>query len=458
MRIQILCALSTLLLFFSPSAGRASDDPPARGSDAKAKQVLQLSLKQAVDIALSPEGNSRVRMAEEILSQSRARRSQSLGALLPNLDATLSQQSQTRNLAAFGIQIQVPIPGFSFPTFVGPFNVFDVRATASQSLFDFSAIRRYQASKAGVSLAEVERESTQDQVRDQVSRTYLAALRAESRLETAKANVDLAEALLKLAQNTKSAGTGTGMEVTRAMVQVAAKKQQLLLAQNERTRAHLQLMRVLGLDLSATLELTEKLSFAPVAEPAADQAVRQALEARADWRSQLKRQETARLSHSAVKMERLPSLSIFGDYGSIGSGISNAIPTRTYGFQLRIPLFDGGRRDARRSEATSQFRQEEIRTRDLRAQIELEIRTALDNLRSAAEQVSVADEALTLSEKELAQAQRRYEAGTGINLEVTDAQTRLEQARENRILALFNHNLARIDLASAMGTIRQLIQ
>jgi outer membrane protein len=398
MRIQILCALSTLLLFFSPSAGRASDDPPARGSDAKAKQVLQLSLKQAVDIALSPEGNSRVRMAEEILSQSRARRSQSLGALLPNLDATLSQQSQTRNLAAFGIQIQVPIPGFSFPTFVGPFNVFDVRATASQSLFDFSAIRRYQASKAGVGLAEVERESTQDQVRDQVSRTYLAALRAESRLETAKANVDLAEALLKLAQNTKSAGTGTGMEVTRAMVQVAAKKQQLLLAQNERTRAHLQLMRVLGLDLSATLELTEKLSFAPVAEPAADQAVRQALEARADWRSQLKRQETARLSHSAVKMERLPSLSIFGDYGSIGSGISNAIPTRTYGFQLRIPLFDGGRRDARRSEATSQFRQEEIRTRDLRAQIELEIRTALDNLRSAAEQVSVADEALTLGE------------------------------------------------------------
>jgi len=41
---------------------------------------------------------------------------------------------------------------------------------------------------------------------------------------------------------------------------------------------------------------------------------------------------------------------------------------------------------------------------------------------------------------------------------VTDAQTRLERARENRIAALFNYNQARLDLGTATGTIGAMIQ
>ena len=59
---------------------------------------------------------------------------------------------------------------------------------------------------------------------------------------------------------------------------------------------------------------------------------------------------------------------------------------------------------------------------------------------------------------ELNQARRRYDAGVTTSLEVTDAQTRLERARDNRIAALFNHNLARIDLGQATGAIRRMIQ
>jgi outer membrane protein TolC len=125
---------------------------------------------------------------------------------------------------------------------------------------------------------------------------------------------------------------------------------------------------------------------------------------------------------------------------------------------LRVPVFDGGRRDARRSEGASQLRQEQIRGSDLRAQIEFEVRTALDSLRSAEEQVKVAEEGLGLAENELAQAQRRYQAGVAGGLEVTDAQTRLERARDNRIAALFNFNQARIDIAQATGTIQQIIR
>jgi outer membrane protein TolC len=157
-------------------------------------------------------------------------------------------------------------------------------------------------------------------------------------------------------------------------------------------------------------------------------------------------------------MERLPSLVAFANYGSIGTGIDHALPTRAYGLSLRVPVFDGGRRDARRAETLSQYRAEKIRTNDLKEQVELDVRLALDSLHSAQDQVKVAEEGLELAENELTQARRRYDAGVAVGLEVTDAQTRLERARDNRIAALFNYNLARIDLAQAMGAVRREIR
>ena len=67
--------------------------------------------------------------------------------------------------------------------------------------------------------------------------------------------------------------------------------------------------------------------------------------------------------------------------------------------------------------------------------------------------MAAAREGLTLAENELAQARRRYDAGVAASLEVTDAQTRLQRARDNQVNALYNYNVARLELATATGTI-----
>ena len=85
-------------------------------------------------------------------------------------------------------------------------------------------------------------------------------LRADADVEAYQANVALAEAVLKQSENQKSAGTGTGIEVTRAKVQLSNEKQRLLAVQNERSKAYLQLLRVMGLNLATELELTDKLT------------------------------------------------------------------------------------------------------------------------------------------------------------------------------------------------------
>jgi len=423
-----------------------------------AADPLALSLKRAVEIATSKEGNTNLQLAGESLKQAQSRAAESRAALLPDIESSFSEQNRTTNLAALGVQVAIPIPGFHFPTFVGPFTTMDARVTGSQSVFDFASIRRYQASKQGISAARSDVDTTEEAVAAQVARAYLAAVKAKTDVETAEANVKLSDAVLTQANNQKAAGTGTGIEITRAKVQLANDRQHLLEAQNARRAAELRLLRAMSLRLDTVLELTDTLQYTPVDAATLEDARAQALRERPDYNAQQDREMVARLSASATKLERLPSVSAFGDYGSIGTSINNALPTRTVGVSVRVPIFDGGRRDARREESASQYRSEQVRTNDLKAQIELDVRLALDGFHSAQDEVQVAREGLDLSQNELTQARRRYDAGVANSLEVTDAQTRLERARDNLTTALYNYNVARIDLAQATGKVRQFVQ
>jgi outer membrane protein TolC len=420
------------------------------------QDVMQLTLKRAVDIALTPEGSARVALAEQSVRVSETHVNQARSAFFPNIDGTVNERSQTVNLHTFGFNFS--FPGFSIPSIVGPFSIFDARASTQLTVLDFTTIRKYQASRTGVQAAKADLDVTKDQVSEQVARAYLASLRADSVFDTARANVELSEALERLAQSQKDAGTGTGIEVTRAQVQLANDRQRLIAAENNRRGAVLQLLRAMGLNLNMGVELGDKLSYQAVDTAPVEALLETARKGRTDLKAQQQHQQIAKMNYSAVEAERLPSISAYGDYGTIGNEIVGAHPTHTIGVQLKVPLYDGGRRSYRKQESLLQVREEEIRTRDLGLQVELDVRLALDSLRSADSQVQSAAEGLTLAQSELDQAQRRYQAGVANSLEITDAQTRLVRARVNQIEALYSHNLARLELATATGAIQEYVQ
>jgi outer membrane protein TolC len=82
----------------------------------------------------------------------------------------------------------------------------------------------------------------------------------------------------------------------------------------------------------------------------------------------------------------------------------------------------------------------------------------LDEARAVFPETVVAKDGLELADNELAQARRRYDAGVTNSIEVTDAQTRLERARDNQTAALYGYNVARVDLAEALGKVRAMVQ
>lgn len=425
---------------------------------AQEARVMPLTLEQAVDLALAPTGALRLQLAHELITQAEAQRGQARAALLPGADGAYTFRSFTNNLEAFGVRLEIPGLPFRPPNFVGPIETSDWRAQFQWNALDLSAWTRYRAAGSRLRAATLEEQAARNRAAAETVRAYTALQRAGQMVETARANVALAERLLRLAKSRKAAGAGTGIEITRAGVQLANERARLAVAGQERNAAELQLLRAMNLPLVTRVELLDELRYLPVEPPDPAAILEAARAARPELQAQRERRRAAGLSLNAARWERLPSLQAFGDYGVIGTSFGSGLPTRAVGVRVNLPVFDGGRRDARRAEAASLARQEELRTREVEQQVELEVRTATDALVSAEAQVRTALEALALAEQELAHAERRYEAGVAPALEVADAQTRVSRAREQKVTALFRHRSARVEMGVAAGALESIIR
>ena len=405
---------------------------------------LRLSLRDAMEAAV--DQNPNILLFKERIGQARSAADTQLGELLPNLSGRLSGARRRFFSSSFG----------GSPTVTDPIDFYDARAFLTQNVFSLSLIQRWRAAKAGVDVASLDAEVTKRDSMATVGLVYLEALRAMAAVEARKADVKLNEELLRLATERKSAGMATSLDVTRSQVQLENVRQQLLVAENDRDRAKLNLFRAIGLSFDVTLILTDELSMIDVPDQTIGQALAVAQEHRTELKLQKNRERLASLTLSSVTNERLPSIQALGDVGLIGNQIPNMLTTDNVQVLMTVPIFDGGSREGRISESRSLVRQEAIRTQDVQYQVSLEVRDAMLTLQSSKQQVAVAEQGLKLALTELALSRERFAVGVATNLEVTDAQTRVAQARDNIIEALFRYNGSRINLARAQGRLEDL--
>ena len=156
-------------------------------------------------------------------------------------------------------------------------------------------------------------------------------------------------------------------------------------------------------------------------------------------------------SMKAAKSERLPTLGFTADYGTIGATPGNSHGTFTTAASLRIPIFQGGRVRGEVLQAESQLARARAQLNDTRGRIEHDVRTALLDVNAAAQQIELAESSRRLAQEQLQQSQDRFSAGIAGNLEVVQAQEAVAGAEENFISSLFNHNIAKLRLARALG-------
>lgn len=406
--------------------------------------ILPLSLSEVIKRGL--EHNLGTLLGAESIRVARGSRLLALSRLLPRVNTGITEIQEQVNLEAFGFQ---GFPGMR--TVVGPFNVFDVRASISQTVLDFSSLNRYRAENENLKATQFSSENTRDLVVFLCANLYLQSVASNSRIEAARAQVNTAQALYNLAADQKAAGVVSGIEVLRAQVELQAQQQRLIVAEDQHAKDKLSLARAIGLPLGQEFLLTDSMSFVPIPGMSLDEAVQRAYRERPDYQSVQARVRAAELDRKAAKSQRLPVVNFTADYGIIGQRPWDSHGTFTVSSTLRFPIFQGGSVRALELQADSVLIQRQAELEDLRGRIYYDIQNAFLDLKAAADRVQVAQSASRLAEEQVRQSQDRFGAGVTNNVEVVQAQEALATAKENYIAGLQAHSAAKLALARAIG-------
>lgn len=410
-------------------------------------EPLSLSLKSTVERALQFNLGLLLQEASSDLAQ--GARWRALSDLLPRVSGSLSARRQVINLEAFGFPAPDPI--------VGPFNTVDARIGLSQPVVDLRAMFDAKSAGATARAAAAGVKSARELVVLVAVNLYLESVTAASRIDVVKAQQETADQLAAQARDLKTAGLVAGLDVVRADVEVQRLKQRRVAADNAYAKALLHLGRAIGLPPGQTVTLTDPIPYAPLAEVSLEQALKDAYAQRPDYVAGRERLAAAESAHRAATAELLPSLRVDADYGTIGQEWGTAHPTYAVAATVRVPVFEGGRAQARRIETNAVIRQRRAELDDLRGRIDVEVREAMLDVTAAAQELTAADATVALATQALTQARDRFAAGVAGNLEVTQAQESLAAASDARLDVLYRHNLAKAALARAVGTAEQAV-
>lgn len=142
-----------------------------------------------------------------------------------------------------------------------------------------------------------------------------------------------------------------------------------------------------------------------------------------------------------------------GDYGkSLDRLASDDFNSYSGGLSFTVPL---GNTTAEAEYVQSQIdlRRGELSYRQLLANVTLEARKAIGNVRSNSKRITVTRLARELAEENLEQQKKRYDVGLATTKDILDFQQRVTAARAAEIQALIDYNVSLAALRQAEGTL-----
>ncbi len=438
----------------TPSITLPGSQSPFTGSEPEGKvtqEVLQIGFQDAIERGL--RNNLGLLLSGDQTLMARGERWKELSNLLPNLTARIQENVQTESLTALGLKTNVfPFP---IPRVIGPFNYFDARASLTQSIFNFHDLEKERAASASLKSAQYSYKDAREVVVLAVGNAYLVAIATAARIETTTAQVANAQALYNKALDQQNAGLSPAIDTLRSQVELQTRQQQLIVARNDYAKQKLSLSRIIGLPPGQEFQLTEKAPYQALTPLPLESYLQRAYVSRPDYHAAQAQVLSAELTHRAAAAGRYPTADLSANFGDIGVTPAQSNGTWQVNGGISIPIFQGGKVHSDLLEADAQLKQARSQLGDLRGRIDYEVRTALLDLTAAAEQVEVARSSVELAEEAFNQSKDRFAAGVTDNLEVVQAQESVASAHESYIQSLYAHNLAKVELAYAIGDAEQ---
>lgn len=422
--------------------------PSSLGKFATPEQVIgrELTLDEAVNIALDNAPKILASTGDYVASLQRV--NQALAPLLPQLSGawTANRQKSEFFPGAIGGAAPKPIPLFATSQ--------TAQVTLSQILFDFGKnVAAMDAAKSDAEAFRAAVELQKNNIAELVKEQYFTLLLTQRLVTVNEAALDRAQVNLKSAKGFFQVGTQPKSFVTRAEVDVANGRVNLIRANNAVSLARVALNTAMGIAINAPTRVKDVLAYEQFPTDR-ESLVAEALTNRPDYLQVKAQADKAEATVRQTFRNFFPDVSASGSYGGTfrsPRNVDDLAEIWTLGLSLNWTIFDGGGKIARYKEARANVDAIKARLRDTELQIWQQVEQAHLNLGEAEERIGAAGKAVESAQENFQLARGRFDAGVANIIELTDAQLALTQAQSTEAQALADYRIAIARLEQALG-------
>lgn len=296
-------------------------------------------------------------------------------------------------------------------------------------------------------------EQAYNEMKETATTGYFNMLNATNMKALRQESVDRLQAHLDNVIAQYNVGIVARADVLRSEVELANAKQDYITASNEYDVAEATLNNIIGTPLNTTLKLKDSLQYVPY-----DNDMAYCLAYSEQHRPELKQAEygvdAAEAALVVARSGHMPKVyaNASNNWGGNGSDWPGDDDENwSVGVTASMNVFDSGVTWSKIHAAQENLAKAKESQRQIKDNVELEVRTDYLSMREAEKRITTAQVAVASAEEDYHIAVVRYQAGVGTNIDVMDAQEALTQAKTNYYQALYNYNTSKAALNTSMG-------
>ncbi|MCI7465245.1 MAG: TolC family protein [Bacteroidales bacterium] len=418
--------------------------------------VLNLDLATALKIA--HDNNPTIKIAELEIQRVDYSKKEALGNLLPSLSASGQYTNNIMKSVMFMPESFSQMMGGQKYMEIGYKNSYTGSISAGLPLVNFSLWEQIKSKQCEIDLILEQARASKIDMTKQVKDAYFAVLLAKNSLKVLERSINNAKETLKSTEAGFEQGVVSEYDLIRAKVQVNNLNPSYIAAKNGLELAVLQLKMILSLPQEQEIVFLENLEdfsdrIVSVTDAESERAANNNSELRQLDLNIMSLQHNLKM----VNSQHLPSLSAFGQYTyqtqaeDFRFSEYNWVGSAAVGLQLSIPIFNG-------RTVVNKAKQLKISLQELQLQkqyasdgIDLQIQSAINNMKAAQEQLSVNKDAISQAERGYEIAKVRYQTGSGTILELNDSELSMTQANLNYQQSLYDFLTAQTNLEKVLG-------
>lgn len=326
----------------------------------------------------------------------------------------------------------------------------------NQLIFDATWLVGLKAAPVYRELAKKGVTNTKITIAENVAKAYYSVLVAEERAKILDLNIARIDSLIREMRIMNQQGFIEKIDLDRLEVQ-----RNNLITETQRVKNLVLLSQTLlkfqmGMKLDEPIILDDKLSdvdirpFALMEYPAVDYG------GRIEYSTLMVQRQLAVLDMERTQKGAIPKVSFNGSFGAGHSNPRFNPFERWFGSSaltlgVQIPIYDSGLRKIQLQQQNLALTKLDQSAQMLRESFDLQAKSASINIKNGLESLSIQQRNLDLAKEVIRVTRIKYQAGSGTNIEVINAESALKEAQTNYFAALYDLLIAKVDLDKAMG-------